>query len=57
MRDIRKGLYKYIETMNPGPVKTIEEKKALDDDDQGRHEQDDCKEAQGAQFLREQCSR
>src|SRR5512140_74829 len=30
-RDFEKGLYTYVDTMNPGLLKTIEEKKALDD--------------------------
>src|SRR4051794_6576546 len=30
-RDFEKGLYTYVDTMNPGVLKAIEEKKALDD--------------------------
>src|SRR5205807_906774 len=31
MRDFEQGLYKHVETMNPGLFKTIETKKVLDD--------------------------
>ena len=32
LRDFEKGLYTYVDTANPGVLRSIEEKKILDDD-------------------------